>query len=95
MKKIILTVALFCSTALNAQVKHLDGFEKTQIFLPDVLTVQDKDILEKINDDGTMIFSIKSNMNADSFYLASIKDQDVHVMNKQSIIRHFERLMNL
>jgi hypothetical protein len=31
MKKIILTVALFCSTALNAQVKHLDGFEKTKL----------------------------------------------------------------
>jgi hypothetical protein len=30
MKKLILTVALFCSTALNAQVKYLDGFEKTK-----------------------------------------------------------------
>lgn len=28
MKKLILTVALFCSTALNAQMKYLDGFEK-------------------------------------------------------------------
>lgn len=31
MKKIILTVALFCSTTINAQVKHLDGFEKTKL----------------------------------------------------------------
>jgi hypothetical protein len=76
--------------------KHiLDGFEKSQISLPDVFTVQDKDILEKINDDGRMIFSIKSSIDTESFYLVSIKDRDVHIMNKQSIIRHYERLMSL
>lgn len=30
MKKIILTVALFCSMTINAQVKYLDGFKKTK-----------------------------------------------------------------
>lgn len=76
--------------------KHiLDGFEKSQITLPDVLTAQDKDILEKINNDGRMIFSVQSKMSSESFYLASIKDQDIHIMNKQSIIRHYERLISL
>jgi hypothetical protein len=76
--------------------KHiLDGFEKSQMTLPPVLTVQDKDILEKINNDGRMIFSVQSKMNSESFYLTSIKDQDIHIMNKQSIIRHFERLISL
>jgi hypothetical protein len=76
--------------------KHiLDGFEKSQISLPSIFTIQDKDVLEKINDDGRMIFSIKSKLDTESFYLASIKDQDVHIMNKQSIIRHYERLMTL
>jgi hypothetical protein len=28
MKKLILTVSLFCGMTLNAQVKHLDGFTK-------------------------------------------------------------------
>jgi hypothetical protein len=31
MKKLILTVALFCSTALNAQMTNLDGFEKSKL----------------------------------------------------------------
>lgn len=76
--------------------KHiLNGFEKSKISLPDVFTVQDKDILEKINDDGRMIFSIKSNRDTESFYPVSIKDQDVHIMNKQSIMRHYERFMSL
>lgn len=76
--------------------KHiLDGFEKSSVALPGVLTVQDKDILESINDDGRMIFAVKSATDAESFYMASVKDQDVHVMNKQSIIRHYDRLISL
>lgn len=31
MKKIILSLALFCSANINAQMKHLDGFEKTKL----------------------------------------------------------------
>ena len=30
MKKLILTVAMFCTTALNAQMTHLNGFEKNK-----------------------------------------------------------------
>jgi hypothetical protein len=76
--------------------KHiLDGFEKRNIALPSILTVQDKDILEKINDDGRMIFSVKSWNDPETFTMASIKDQDVHIMNKQSVIRNFERLIDL
>ena len=76
--------------------KHImDGFEKSNITLPDILTVQDKDILEKVNDDGRLVFAVKSQIDAESFYLASIKDQDVHIMNKQSIIRNYDRLMSL
>lgn len=73
----------------------LNGFETPVNSLPPVLTVQGKDILEKINDDGKMIFSIKKWNDDESYYLISIKDQDVHIMNKQSIIRHYERLIDL
>jgi len=31
MKRLILTVALFCTTALNAQFTHLQGFEKSKL----------------------------------------------------------------
>jgi hypothetical protein len=76
--------------------KHiLDGFEKSNMSLPPLLTIQDKDIIEKI-DDGKLIVCIKNLNDPDSFYLGSIKNQDVHIMNKQSIIRcydQFERLL--
>lgn len=76
--------------------KHiLDGFEKRENSLPAIFTVQDKDILEKINHDGRLIFSIKSWEDTESFFLASVKDQDVHIMNKQSIIRNYERFMSI
>ena len=76
--------------------KHiLDGFEKTSVSLPPILTIQGKDILEKINDDGKMIFSIKDSKDEESFYLTSIKNQDVHIMNKQSILRHYDRLVTI
>jgi hypothetical protein len=32
---------------------------------------------------------------SDKFCVASIKDMDVHVMNKQSIIRHADTLLEL
>lgn len=73
----------------------LNGFLSNNISLPSVLTLQDKDILEKINEDGRLIFSVKYWNDEKSFYLTSIKDQDLHIMNKQSIIRNYERLMNL
>jgi hypothetical protein len=31
MKRLILTVALFCATTLNAQMTHLAGFEKSKL----------------------------------------------------------------
>jgi hypothetical protein len=31
MKRLILSVALFCTTALNAQMTHLNGFEKGKL----------------------------------------------------------------
>lgn len=73
----------------------LNGFEKNIFSLPSILTVQGKDILEEIKDDGKMIFSVKYTNDEKSFHLASIKNQDVHVMNKQSIIRNYERLISL
>jgi len=73
----------------------LNGFEFNRYSLPAILTLQGKDILEKIYENGRMIFSIKYWNDDLSFYLASIKDQDIHIMNKQSIIRNYEGLINL
>lgn len=73
----------------------INGFEKNLESLPPILTFQGKDLLDIVKDDGRLIFSVKYFNDDESFYLASIKDQDVHIMNKQSIIRNYERLMNI
>lgn len=76
--------------------KHiLDGFETSTTALPPIFTVQDTDVLEKINDDSRMIFSVKAWETETGFYAASIKNKDVHIMNKQSIVRNYQRLRDL
>lgn len=76
--------------------KHiLDGYQKSQNYsLPPVLTVQDKDFLIKV--DGTKLnFIISDSAAGDKFYACGIKDQDVHIMNKQNIIRMKDSLLEL
>lgn len=75
--------------------KHiLSGFETDTITsLPPLLTVLDKDILNSV-DKNKLIFLI-STANTDSYVAAAIKDTDVHIMNKQSILRNFDGLMEL
>jgi hypothetical protein len=75
--------------------KHiLDGFETdTVISLPPVLTTQDTDILNTVNNNN-LIFLIKTDFN-DSYSAVSVADVDVHVMNKQSIIRNKTALLEM
>jgi len=75
--------------------KHiLDGFETdTVISLPPVLTTQDTDILNTVNNNN-LIFLIKTDFN-DSYSAVSVADVDVHIMNKQSIIRNKTALLEM
>lgn len=70
----------------------MSGFEKPLTSLPPILTAQGKDILESVSADGSL--KILANVGND-FILTSIKDQDVHVMNKQSLIRHYDNFKDL
>jgi hypothetical protein len=76
--------------------KHmLAGFETDKKFnLPPVLTVQDRDILYDISENGKLIFLITPTLDK-NYCLASVEGLDVHVMNKQSIVRNQEKLMKL
>jgi hypothetical protein len=76
--------------------KHiLDGFStNTTSNLPPVLTAIDKDVLYKVDENGKLTFLISPMGNADYFAVA-LKDCDIHIMNKQSIIRHYEQLEQL
>jgi hypothetical protein len=65
----------------------MSGFEKPVNSLPPILTSGSKDILESIGCDGSL--KILTNV-GEEFALASIKNRDVHIMNKQSLIRHYD-----
>jgi hypothetical protein len=76
--------------------KHfLDGFETNFTnALPPLLTVVDKDMLVDVND-NTLLFLIADPLRENKFVACSIKNQDVHVMNKQSIVRNKDKLLEL
>lgn len=76
--------------------KHiLDGYaENTSLQLPPVKTAMDKDILHAVSDSGRLDFLIASE-NFTNYSLSSFTDVDLHVMNKQSIIRNYNQLRKL
>lgn len=75
--------------------KHmLDGFENMHTpTLPPVLSVMDKDILTAV-DKNKLTFLIDHRLDA-TYCAASVTGVDIHVMNKQSILRHQQQLMEL
>jgi len=76
--------------------KHImNGFETEKIYtLPTVLTVFDKDILQDVIGDRLQ-FLLSQPHDVAGFWAATTKGVDVHIMNKQSIIRNKDRLLEL
>jgi hypothetical protein len=77
--------------------KHiLNGFEYESVGnLPSILTVIDTDMLVDVNDSGSLKFALADPKNQGNYFLCATKDQDVHIMNKQSIIRQYDKLRDL
>jgi hypothetical protein len=76
--------------------KHIiNGFE-TDIApsLPSLLTTLDRDILSSVDDNGKLTFLVSPGLNS-NFVVSAVKDIDLHIMNKQSIIRNAESLLRL
>lgn len=75
--------------------KHiLDGFEETIVGrLPPVLTALDKDVLYSV-EDNSLLFLVDTRLDA-KYCAANLTDIDIHVMNKQSIIRNKDQLLGL
>ena len=70
------------------------GFEQdTEYSLPPIFSVTDKDMLYDV-DANKFTFLITPTMN-DQYCITTVKDKDVHIMNKQSISRNFDKLMEL
>lgn len=76
--------------------KHmLEGFLEDQLInLPPILTTQGHDVLHEVCDNGKLKFLINTDLLHNQI-LASITGVDVHIMNKQSIVRNKERLLAL
>lgn len=76
--------------------KHIfDGFETSNgIELPPVLSVPDKDVLESVNNNGKLTFLLAPKLN-DKFVAASTVGLDIHIMNKKSVVRNAESLLEL
>jgi hypothetical protein len=76
--------------------KHiLNGFETDLgMSLPPVLTTIDKDILHSVDANGKLTFLISSQLSS-SYCAAAFKNQDIHIMNKQSVVRHADALLEL
>jgi len=63
--------------------------------LPSVLSVIDRDRLEVVKKDGNLIFLIGDDLSSDNLKPISIKGLDVHIMNKQSILRNKDVLLEM
>jgi hypothetical protein len=75
--------------------KHmLNGFTYFKEDLPPILTLLDKDLLHSIDQNQIRVF-LNDNMSEDHVVITSIKNADVHVMNKQSIIRNAEQFLEV
>lgn len=76
--------------------KHmLDGFitveENT---LPPVLTSIDKDLIYDVTDTGIKVL-ISDTLSDDQVILGNVKDLDLHVMNKQSLVRFADKFLEM
>jgi hypothetical protein len=73
----------------------MNGFETEFAYtLPPILTVFDKDILHTVDNDK-LTFLVSQPNDVAGFWAATTKGTDVHIMNKQSIIRNADRLLEL
>lgn len=79
------------SIALHIMNNHQ---HENEIGLPPVLSTMDKDILVDVKDDGRLTFLLSPMLDS-KFCAGSFSDIDIHVMNKQSIIRNSEKLLGL
>jgi hypothetical protein len=73
----------------------MNGFETEFAYtLPSILTVFDKDILHTV-ENNRLTFLVSQPQDVSAFWAATTKGVDVHIMNKQSIIRNANSLLEL
>jgi hypothetical protein len=76
--------------------KHImNGFETSSAYtLPPLTTISDQDILIDVDKKGKLIVTMDE-QNTGNYTAASVQGTDIHIMNKQSILRNKDALMRL
>jgi len=76
--------------------KHiLDGYETdTTLALPPILSILDKDVLLDVSPSGKLTMLISPNLDS-NYIAASATNLDIHIMNKQSLIRQSDKLLEI
>jgi len=82
--------------SFSIAVHILNGYSTSEfITLPKIFTIQDKDIIDSVDDRGRIKVLLDKPDDCGNFLASSIKDRDVHIMNKQSVIRHKDSFLKL
>lgn len=72
----------------------LNGFNENKHNLPSILTFDNNDLIYKIEDTKIHLL-VKSRSESDPYHYTTVKNTDIHLMNKQSILDNFESFKNL
>lgn len=79
--------------AFSIAIHIMNGFIINDLNdLPPVLSVIDKDILVGVNNGLKVLIS---NGMSNDYSIGNFKNLDLHVMNKQSIVKHFDKFIEL
>lgn len=62
--------------------------------LPELITTLDRDILIDVSNNFKLKFLLEKNPN-EEYIATTVEGIDIHVMNKQSLVRNFEKFMDL
>jgi len=88
--------AIFRNDIAFSLAAHIvNGFEyNSHNHLPPVLTAIGRDLIHDV-DDNKLTLLINDEFTEDAVVATVIKDKDIHVMNKQSIVRNANKFMSL
>lgn len=92
---------LFRNDFVFSMAIHLmNGFTDNKYFIPQLpisplLTVMDFDDIYKINGINDITFLLEMQTNKDRYWLIRVKNNDVHIMNKWSLLRNSKKLLEV
>lgn len=72
----------------------IHGFSpSSQIYLPPILTAQGTDLIHSVHDNGLRL--LVNDMQTNQFLICNVSNSDIHIMNKQAIVRSASQLLEI